>query len=154
MRIRYFVVDTKHQLRRVSQALVEGAWAGRRDTRELAQLTGDDVRLITALCDEQLNPRIVFFMRMTLENGQITQASRELAYQTVTNLATLHEHTSTCEYHTTGWPEDWQQQLAVALDTPAQAFDRFAIGGPLPVSDLMGISIREVLRYFRDVAKD
>lgn len=60
---------------------------------------------------------------------------------------------SLIEYHASGWPRDWQVQLAVALDCPVKKLDKFALGGPLPVSDLMGVSVPQSLRFFKYVAQ-
>lgn len=155
MRLRYFVIDAQSQIRQVPQSTIEGIWRGAKTLADLNLEIGAELRVITALCDSSLNPRVVFFLRLALDNGAITPQSRQLAYQTVASVISSEgegNNRSAFAYQIDGWPCDWQRQLAIALDTPAKSLTKIAIGGPLPVSDLMGVSVRESLRYFEKVA--
>ncbi len=49
-----------------------------------------------------------------------------------------------------GWPDDWYQQLAVALDVPVVELRKVGIGGPLLMADLWGFSIERILQYFEE----
>ena len=92
--------------------------------------------------------------RLATANGVVTEAARHLAYQAVTSIIGSNGQDidrAAFEYQVAGWPADWQTQLAVALDVPCGDLDRVAVGGPLPISDLIGVSVKESLRYFERV---
>ena len=147
MRLRYFVADGD-RLRRTPQAVVEDLWTARRKATELKFPPGDELLIFTVLCDNDLHPKICYFLRLELTDGTITEASRRCALRAVQegNLRNL-DHPSVL-YQLSGWPSDWQQQLAVALDVPARELNKIGIGGPLPISSILGLSLKESLRHF------
>ena len=59
-----------------------------------------------------------------------------------------HRNESAVQYHFEGWPTDWQRQMAVAFDAHPSEISQIGIGGPLPIAEVVGISIKESLRYF------
>lgn len=154
MQLRYFVIDKDGRLHKAYRATIERIWSGHRPANRLRCPLGDNLRIVTALCDENLIPQVIFLLRLGLSDGRVTDAARQLAYMTVTSVMAKNgedSEKSAFEYQVAGWPEDWQSQLAIALDTPVSALDRIAIGGPLPVSDLMGVSVKDSLQFFHRV---
>lgn len=156
MRLKFFVLDAQSQFQGVSSATVEELWRGRTKVADLPFAIGSELRVISAICDARLRPKVIYFLRLSLWNGRVTEAARQLSYQIVTSVMSSGGEDvdrPVFEYHAAGWPKDWQQQLAVALDVPVHRLDRIALGGPLPVSDLMGTSVRKSLRFFEHVIK-
>lgn len=148
MRLHYFIVDDQRDLQRADAALVERIWSGRATAGELHCLLEEELRLITVLCDEQILPRICWFLRVTLREGAITDESRRWAYEAVgRRLKRRYDHPS-AQWQFHGWPGDWQRQVAVALDVPACQLRRVGVGGPLVMADLWGLPMEQVLDYF------
>lgn len=146
----YFVADREDQFRRVPIEAVEALWEGREDVASLDCDPGESLRLISVLIDEDLNPLVIFFMRLDLDDGEITAESRLEAYEAVT--ARGSKFTSpAAQKQFLGWPSDWPRQLAVALDTPLSGLNRIALGGPLLMSDLWGVPVEKVVEYFEGV---
>ena len=157
MKVRYFAIDKAGQLRKAPQAAIEGLWSGDRKADDLPFEIPNDFRLLTALCDENLLPRLIFFLRLNLHRGKITEASRQLSYQTVTHHRPEplpNANQPALAFQVAGWPTDWQHQLAVALDVPIDSLSNIGIGGPLPASDLLGVSIKGSLKYFEKAFQD
>ncbi|MFO0948789.1 MAG: hypothetical protein U1D30_23175 [Planctomycetota bacterium] len=151
MQLRYFVIDKDGRLHKAYRATIERIWSGHRPASHLRCQLSDTLRIVTTLCDDNLVPQVVFLLRLALSEGRVTDAARQMAYMTVTSVMAKNgedSEKSAFEYQVAGWPRDWQSQLAVALDTPVDALDRIAIGGPLPVSDLMGVSVKDSLQFF------
>lgn len=151
MQLRYFVMDKTGRLHRVERPVVEAVWSGQRTVDKFRFHVGDNLRIISTLCDDDLVPQVVFLLRLAVTDGKIDDAARQVAYSTVTSVMNNNgEDTdkSAFEFQVAGWPIDWQRQLAVALDTPVDTLGRIAIGGPLPVSDLMGVSVTDSLQFF------
>lgn len=148
MQIRYFVVDDVGQLRKTPRKAVERLWKGRGTSFQLGVPVGDELRLISVVCDESLVPKMCFFLRTELQNGQITEESRIDAYEAAGNPTKRRYDHPAAQRQFAGWPRDWQHQLAVAMDVPAGQLRKIGIGGPLLMSDLWGISLKKVLEYF------
>jgi hypothetical protein len=148
MQIRYFVVDAHQQLFQARKKTVEGLWRGRLTAADLGCPVGDELRLITVVCNEKLLPRMTFFLRVDLEDGRPTDRSRIEAYEAMTHSSGRRYDHPTAKKQFEGWPNDWRTQLAVALDVPIGQLQRVGLGGPLPMSDVWGISLEKVLDYF------
>ena len=149
MFLRYLVVDSMEQFRLVDSCAVEDVWNGRRDVEVLGHPIGNELRLVTVVCnDEDLVPRKCFFLRAKLEGGRITNASRFDAYDSMTEHSRGTYDILAEDHQLDGWPDDWYQQLAVALDVPVGELRRVGIGGPLLMADLSGFSIELILQYF------
>ncbi len=154
MLLSYYVVDTEHQLRRVEREVVEEVWSGDRSASALDHDVGDELRVISVLCDDaELQPQICFFVRAQVRDGAITEQSRHEAYEALT----VHQRRDADIYPDSeqfeGWPNDWQRQLAVALDIPAIRLQKVGVGGPLVMSDLWGYSIDRILEYFDEATE-
>jgi hypothetical protein len=155
MQINYFVFDTDHQLHRVPRELVEEFWNGRLGAQRLPCLVGDQLRLISVLVDDEtLMPLLVFFLRTDVEQGEITDDSRFMAYEATVRHLRRRYDSDAARSQMMGWPSTWRRQLAVALDVVPDELRRIGIGGPLLMSDLWGISIERVLDYFEEVRDD
>jgi hypothetical protein len=146
----YFVVDRQDELCRVETEAVEALWEGRGGTTALGCDPGETLRLISVLLDEDLNPQVVFFLRLDLDRGEITPESRLEAYDAVTARGAKFSSPA-AQKQFVGWPADWPRQLAVATDTPVAALNRIALGGPLLMSDLWGVPVEKVVEYFEGV---
>lgn len=152
MRLRFFVVDFHDRLVPVSAAKIQAVWSGARSADSLGIMTGRDLPVLTALCDDRLVPRLVFFLRLGLSQNHVTDGARHLAYEAVTLFLQDGGDDGGQEAFSMqiqGWPCDWRTQLAVVLDVPVSTLDRISVGGPLPVADLMGVSLRQSLRFFQ-----
>jgi hypothetical protein len=148
MRLRYFIVDACGQLRRVSQASVLGLWEGRARADDLGGPPGNDLRLVSVVCDERLLPRKCFVLRLPLTGGRFLEENY-LTLRIFARPDCVTEH-ELFEHHTAGWPRDFFQQLAVALDVPVAGLHvPLAVGGPLFLAAAMRLTPREALRYLR-----
>lgn len=146
----YFVADRQDQFRRVPTESVEALWEGREGIKALGCDPGETLRLVSVLIDEDLNPLVIFFMRLDLDSGEITAESRLEAYDAVTARGPKFSSPA-AQKQFLGWPSDWPRQLAVALDTPIASLNRIALGGPLLMSDLWGVPVEKVVEYFEGV---
>lgn len=146
----YFVADSDDQFRRVTNDAVESLWDGQEDIRVLGCDPGDSLRLISVLIDDDLNPLVIFFMRLDVDCGEITPESRLEAYDAVTTRGSKFTNPA-AQKQFLGWPSDWPRQLAIALDTPLANLNRIALGGPLLMSDLWGVTVDKVVEYFDGV---
>ncbi len=148
MQLVYFVVDREQQLRPVPRAIMEGLWKGRRTATDLGCDIGEELRLISVVRDETFEPKMCFFVRLELENGLVRRESRLEAYEAMSKPSRRRYDSPAARRQFRGWPDDWQTQLAVALDVPARELRRVGLGGPLLMADLWGIPIEKVLEYF------
>ncbi|NNJ24049.1 hypothetical protein [Alienimonas chondri] len=148
MNLRYFVVDVEGQLRRVPTTAAEAVWGGEADADDLDVVLGSELKLVTAVIDENLDPVMIFFLRVELDRGAITEESRLAAVEAITagHGRRLSDPRQRRQFE--GWPDDWRRQLAVALDAPAASFTKLGLGGPLALSDLWGVSLDTVMAYF------
>ena len=154
MTLRYFVVDVDGQLRRVPPEAAEAVWAGQEDAGELDVMLGSELKLVTALIDDGLDPVMTFFLRADLDRGAITEESRIAALEAVTagHGRRLSDPLQRRQFE--GWPDDWRRQLAVALDTPAKRFTKLGLGGPLVLSEMWGVPMGTVMGYFEKAASE
>ncbi|MEX0718193.1 MAG: hypothetical protein WD066_16485 [Planctomycetaceae bacterium] len=148
MRLLYFLFDRDDRLHKAPRRAVEELWKKRRRAEEFRFDLGDDLRMITVIADDDLRPVVTFFLKVDLEDGEITDSSRIEAFEAVGRRDRRRYDTDTARRQFAGWPADWQRQLAVALDFPAREFRRIGLGGPLLMADLWGISLKKVLDYF------
>ena len=150
MQLSYFIVDAHHQLQRVPRQTVESLWQSACTVDEFGFAVGDELRLVSVLCDENLLPAVCYFVRLGLQDGRITNDSRIEAYEAMTARHRRRYDHPAARRQFVGWPADWQRQLAVALDVPARQLTRLGLGGPLLMSDLWGIPLEKVLAYFEE----
>lgn len=148
MELHYFAFDNKNTLWKVPRQKAESLWQGRITSRELDFPLGDEARVISVVCDEKLLPKISFFLKVHLEAGRVVDESRLDVYEAISNTTgRRYDHPAAHEQFV-GWPADWQQQLAVALDVPISQLSKIGLGGPVVMADLWGISPDQVLEYF------
>ena len=148
MKLRYFVLGRDGQLRKASQAAVEGLWEGADRADALGCAGDNELRLVSAVCDDDLLPQKIYLLRLPLTRGVFTPEN----YLTL-QLFTMPDCVTPLEalrHHGEGWPPGFLRQLAVALDVPL-AFLRvpFHVGGPLFTAAALRVSPRQALRYLR-----
>ncbi len=148
MKLRYFVVGARGQLRKITRTAIEELWEGKRGAAALGCPPSRDLRLISVFCNDDLHPQKVYVLRLPLNQGRFTLESQ----------LTLHLYTQPdcitpgelVRHHTEGWPTDLFSQLAVALDVAVDQFDvPLGVGGPLLMAAAMQVTPRQALRYFR-----
>ncbi len=146
MKLRYLVVDGQGSLRLVRRRDVEALWKGRRTAADLGCPAGNEIRLVSALCNERIVPHKIFLLRLPLTEGQFTRENwLTLRIFTMPDCVTPRE---VVEHHTEGWPRDFFTQLAVALDVPRQALNvPLGIGGPLLTAAAMRVTPKQALKY-------
>jgi hypothetical protein len=148
MKLRYFVVDGRGRLRKAPQAAVKELWEGRRRAGDLGCPAGNELRLVSVVCDDSLLPQRVYLLRLPLLGGAFTEESRlTLRLFARPDCVTPGELAA---HHTQGWPADFFRQLAVALDVPVACLDvPLGVGGPLLVAAALRVAPRQALRYLR-----
>jgi hypothetical protein len=148
MKLRYLAVDEQGRLRLVRRRDVEALWKGRRAAADLGCGGDNEIRLVSALCDDRLVPHKIFLLRLPLTDGQFTRENwLTLRIFTMRDCVTTRE---VIEHHTDGWPRDFFTQLAVALDVPRRALDvPLGIGGPLLTAAAMRVTPRQALKYLQ-----
>ena len=148
MKLRYFVVDARGQLRKARHRAVKALWQGRLRADALGCPAGNELRLVSVACDDDLLPEKVYLLRLPLAEGLFTEESR----------LTLHLFSrpdcvspeELARHHTGGWPGDFFRQLAVALDVPLASLDvPFGVGGPLFLAAALRVTPREAVRHLR-----
>ncbi len=147
MEIRYLVADADDQLQLVANEQIEALWADELPTWELHLDLGGELRLITVVRDEDMNPKICFFARIELHGGRLEPESRRRACRLLGRRMHVSQSPE-MRRHFAGWPSDWVTQLAVALDAPPESIARVGLGGPLLMSTVWGVSMNKVLEYF------
>jgi hypothetical protein len=148
MKLRYFAVDTRGQLQKAPQAVVRDLWEGNRGADALGCPAGNELRLVSVVCDDELLPEKVYLLRLPLVEGVVTPESRlTLQLFTRPDCVTAGEVTL---HHMAGWPADFFKQLAVALDVPVACLHvPLGIGGPLFLAAAFGVTPRQALRHLR-----
>ena len=76
MKLRYFVVDARGQLRKTPQAAVRALWDGGLEASALGCAVGSELRVVSVLCDDDLMPQKMYLLRLPLTNGAFTYESR------------------------------------------------------------------------------
>lgn len=127
---------------------MQALWRGRVRADTLGCPIGQEVRLVSVVCDHCLLPKRVYLLRLPLTEGRFTAENyRTLHLFSQPDCVTPREAT---DHHIEGWPGDFFQQLAVALDVPVAGLDvPLGIGGPLFLAAAMRVSPRQALRYLR-----
>ena len=148
MKLRYLVVDARGRLRKVRQSAVEALWRGRRRAEALGGADGNELRLVSVVCDARLLPTKVYLLRLPLTAGQFTQENYlTLQIFTMPECVTPKE---VAQHHGGGWPPDLLPQLAVAADVPlAKLKVPVRIGGPLLLAAALKVTPAQALRYLR-----
>jgi len=148
MKLRYLVADEKGRLRLVSQSAIAALWDGARRADKLQCPNGNELRLISVVCDNNLTPLRVYVLRLPLEDGWFTLPSLlTLAAFSRRDCVTASE---LLQHHTAGWPADFYRQLAVALDVPLRDLAvPLGVGGPLLVAAARRVRPEQALRYLR-----
>jgi hypothetical protein len=148
MKLRYFVVDPAGQLRKVPKSAIDGLWKGCYRADQLGGAAGNELRLVSILCDRHLLPRKIYLLRLPLSDGWFTEA----------NLLTLRIFSrpdcvtpkEVIAHHTAAWPADFFRQVAVVLDVPVASLSvPLGIGGPLFTAAKLRVTLRQALRYLR-----
>jgi len=147
-KLRYLVVDSQGQLRKVPRLLVEGLWRGRRRAEELGGEGGSELRLVSVVCDERLLPTKVYLLRLPLSDGLFLEENYlTLQIFTRSDCVTAQE---VIQHHGDGWPRDLLRQLAVVLDVPLAGLGPLlGVGGPLFLAAAMRVTPGQALRYLR-----
>lgn len=148
MKLDYYIVDEQGQFRRCSRSDVESLWQGNCRIGKINERLTDELQIVTVVRDEQLHPVMCFFSKLKLSDGQITDESKLELYEAITTRKKNRYDHPASQRQFEGWPKNWRTQLAVALDVPVSQLHRVALGGPLPLSDLWGMSVDKIVEYF------
>lgn len=148
MKLRYFAVDATGQLRRISKKAIEGLWKGHFRADQFGCAAGNELRLVSVLCDRRLMPRKIYLLRLPLSDGWFTEATLlTLRIFSRPDCVTPQE---VITHHTAGWPPDFFRQMAVILDVPISGLSvPLGIGGPLFTAAKLRVTLREAVRYLR-----
>lgn len=150
MELQYYVVDGEGQLRRVARETVEGFWKDESTADTFGFSLDDEFRLISVVVDENLQPVLCYFLRLDLELGLIATNSRREAFEALTARSRRKYDHPAAKRQFSGWPANWQTQLAVALDVPVSQLQKIGIGGPLVMSQLWGVSVDQIIEFIED----
>lgn len=148
MKMRYFVVNASGQLRKAPRRLVEQLWDGTRKADALDCPLSNELRLISVVCDSELMPRKLYVLRLPLSGGAFTEESYlTLRLFTRSDCVTPRE---LMQHHMQGWPANFFQQMAIALDVPiARLHVPLGVGGPLFLAAALRLTPREAVRHLR-----
>src|SRR5205085_11362457 len=123
-------------------------WQGCRRADALGCPAGNELRLVSVLCDDDLLPARVYLLRVPLTGGLFTPESR-LTLQLFTRPDCVSP-AELVQHHTEGWPRDFFRQLAVALDVPLAGLQvPLGVGGPLFVAAALRLTPRQAARHLR-----
>ena len=158
MQVRFFHVESNN-VQQADQSRVLGAWKRRKPWN---QSRGKQVlKLITVVCDDRLHPVHVYLLNLSLDDGWVTEESRRDSVDLITaeerwgggNNKQRAAWIAALKKYVREMPPDMGSQLAMALDVPVWEVMKvpLGVGGPLPVSLQMGVSVPELLRYFDPV---
>jgi hypothetical protein len=148
MKLRYYVVDDRGQLRKAKRSAVEDLWEGGCRAADLGCSDESELRLVSVVCDNLLMPQKIFLLRVPLTQGKFTQENYlTLQIFTMPECVTPKE---VAQHHGGGWPPDLLPQLAVAADVPlAKLKVPVRIGGPLLLAAALKVTPAQALRYLR-----
>ena len=154
LRLNHFVVDVEDRIWRISAQTFETLWHDGGSTRNVVsdgQLVnvGEQLRHLTVLSDENWQPLVTFLLRVDLIEDRLRVADRYRLYRALSGKIDGPLEKQLVQHQLSGWPADWQSQLAVAMDVPSSQFKKVSIGGPLVMADLWGMSVSGVLEHFR-----
>jgi hypothetical protein len=148
MRLRYFIVGPRGQVRKAPKAVVFGLWHGCTSAENLGCRSANELRLVSAWCDKDLVPRRVYLLRVPLTAGRFTEASH-LALRAFADPGCVTPREAVA-HHAAGWPADLAWQLAVALDVPrGRLREPFAIGGPWLLAAALRVPLSDAVSYLR-----
>jgi hypothetical protein len=147
MKLRFFVLDPQGRLCRVSQSVIKRLCRGHADSVALGCPGARELRLVSAICDDELQPQKLFLVRLPLTQGRFTYENYlVLQAWSRPDCVTAAEAFG---HHTEGWPADFFPQIAVALDVPVTALNvPLGIGGPL-WSLARDVGLRPLPRHLR-----
>jgi hypothetical protein len=148
MKLRYLIVDEAGQLVRVRRSLVQALWDGEAPAEALGSVSPNELRLVSVIADSRLLPRRIYLLRLPLSAGQFRKENYlTLKIFSRSDCVTPKE---VVRHHTDGWPKDFFEQLAVALDvTRKQLNVPLGIGGPLLMAAAMSVTPKQALRYLK-----
>jgi hypothetical protein len=148
MKLRYLLVDRRGRLTLVRRSQLEALWLGVIGAGDLGAGDGNELRLVSVLCDGRLLPEKIFLLRLPLSHGYFTKANyRTLRSFSMPERVTAHEM---FQHHAGGWPRDFFKQLAVALDVPRSFLDvPLGIGGPLLMAAALRVPPKKAARYLQ-----
>lgn len=148
MMLRYFILDAQSQLRKVRKQAVKDLWEGNVLADTLGGDAGNELRLVSVVCDNDLLPKKLYVLRVPLMDSAFTEESR----------ITLHlfsrpdcvSPAECAEHHMEGWPSNFFRQMAIALDVPLGAMQvPVGVGGPLFVAAALRVTPQEAVRYLQ-----
>lgn len=148
MKMRYYIVDHRGQLRKVRKSAVESLWEGNCRAEALGGREDNELRLVSVVCDTNLLPQKIFLLRVPLTQGKFTQENYlTLQIFTMPECVTPRE---VAQHHGGGWPNDLLPQLAVAADVPLKQLKvPVRIGGPLLLAAALKVTPSQAVRYLR-----
>src|SRR5262245_24711449 len=148
MKLRYFIVDDQGRLCKVKKSAVEALWEGTCRADSFGCPDGNELRLVSVVCDRKLIPQKIYLLRLPLTQGQFTQENYlTLQIFTMPDCVTPQE---VARHHGGGWPADLLRQLAVAADVPLRDLEvPVRIGGPLLLAAALRVTPTEALRYLK-----
>ena len=121
MKLKFFYIESD-RVRQAAQSRMLGAWERRRhgDNSQGAR----DLKLITIVCDDDFHPVHVYLLKLSLQDGWITEESRRDAVSFVVDEARWGGGSkkqraawiAAIKQHVQGFPPDMGNQLAAALD--------------------------------------
>ncbi len=148
MQVRYLTINSAGQLTFVSTEQVQALWNNEIGAAELDAGGPNEIRLVSVLWDAKLRPRKLYLLRLPLSEGRFTHHSyltlRIYAEPSCVTAQEMFQH------HSEGWPTDFFQQLAVALDVPVKKLNvPLGIGGPLLKAAALKVTPKQAVRYLR-----
>ena len=146
MKLRYYVVDRRGTLQRARHGRIQELWDGKCRSDALGVANDHELRLVTAVCDDDLTPQKLYLLRLPLTGGKFTEEDYlTLRIFTMPDCVTPRE---VIDHHGRGWPADLYRQLAVALDVPVASLKvPVRIGGPLMLAAALRVPPRKTRRY-------
>ena len=153
----FFSVES-YSVQQANQRRVLGAWERR---KPWDQSSGKQaLKLITVVCD-RLHPVHIYLLKLSLDDGWITEESRRDSVRFITAAERWGGGTrkqravwvTALKEHVRAMPSDMSTQVAAAMEIPVWELMKapLGIGGPLPVSLDMGVSVNELLMYYDPV---
>ena len=145
MKIRHFVLDSHAQLRKLSRQAVHEILNGRVSAQAFDPALVRELRLVTAVCHDDLTPQDVFLLRVPLTEGVFTTEDR-LTLRAFADPECVTE-AEAVRHYMGGWPGDLIRQLAVVMDVPAAAVEAaLDVGGPVFVAAVRGVTVKWATR--------
>ena len=155
MKLRFFFADADDKVQRADQRRVLAAWKRKKPWDDSTAAHG--LRLVTVV-DDAAGPVHIYLLLLLLEDGWIREESRRESVQFIVaeerwGGGTRKQKAAwirALKAHYQAMPSNLADQLAGALDIPVHKLVKvpLGIGGPLPVSLQMGVSVGELLQYF------